>query len=58
MKLLKKLNNIPVIYKFTNEPYYSCRGCYKKYYYPIKHDNKYYAVCKTCKDSKFNHLFF
>ncbi len=57
-EIIKKFNNIPVIYKFTSEPYYSCRGCYKKYYYPIKHNNKYYAVCKTCKESKFNNLFF
>lgn len=47
-EIIEKFNNIPIIYKYTREPYYSCNGCYKKYYCPIKYNNKYYAICKAC----------
>lgn len=49
-----KLEKIPVIYKFSREPFYGCSGCHKKFYSPIKYNNKYYAVCADCKKNKIN----
>ena len=51
---LDKLNKIPIIYKFTREPFCGCYCCRKMLYSPVKHNNKYIALCKTCRDKNFN----
>ena len=43
---------IPIIFKYSREPYFPCYGCKCMFYSPIYNNNKYYALCKKCFDNK------